>query len=94
MLRRIDTIEHALIKFGCEIASESMDLGHCIFYGKAQTIMHTQRLRLSLWKIFEGRVIWERKMSECKDITRLLATRIGSTVDLDNVGKLIRVELL
>ena len=94
VLARIDAVEDILVQLSSEITSEAMELLLSLFDHKVETAILPHALGGSLGQGLEFLSIGVGQMAEGKDVLALKAARVGGTVDLHDVRKLIRMLLL
>ena len=94
MFARIDAVKDILVQLSSEIASETMELLLSLFDNEVETAILPHALGGSLGQGLEFLSIGVGQMAEGKDVLALKATRVGGTIDLHDVGKLIRMLLL
>ena len=94
VLACVDTVEDILVQLSSEVACESVDLALRLLDGEGEAAVHAHRLIHTLRKVFELFLVGVGQMAESEDVTGFGTARERGTVDLDDVGKLIRMILL
>lgn len=94
MCLRIDGVEDVLVKFGSEIAGETVDFGLGCLHRERVLGETSERGRLILLEIGVALIVWVRNVAEGEDLLSFLSARIRSIIDPNHVWQLERVLLL